>query len=247
MNVFVAGQKRFGRDTLSLILSRGWKVSAVYAPSTDRDQLRIEALNRRLPLIEATRFTADIVPRGTDLIVAAHCHAFISRKARLRSKLGALGYHPSLLPMRRGRSAIEWAIRFRERITGGTVYWFNDVVDGGPIAAQDWCFIPPRAKASDLWKDQLAPMGLRLFEQVFDDLECGVRVAEPQDSKLATWEPAIDEVPPLWRPDLPLLGKADFVTVPDRRLREAGVPRTSRPAASACAAQLPEPSAESRR
>jgi methionyl-tRNA formyltransferase len=156
------------------------------------------------------------------LIVAAHCHTFISAKTRRLAELGALGFHPSLLPRHRGRSAIEWAIRFGEKITGGSLYWFSDVVDGGPIAARDWCFIRPGESASELWAREIAPMGLRLFSRVFDALERGVVVAEPQDADLATWEPAIDAVPPLWRPDALLLGSSKYQTVTSER--EARVP-----------------------
>lgn len=140
-----------------------------------------------------------------DLIVAAHCHDFIGRKTRLRATLGALGYHPSLLPRHRGRSAIEWAIRFGEPITGGTVYWMNDTVDGGPVAAQRHVQIRPRDTASVLWSRDLAPLGLELFAEVFSALDSGRRPSVPQDPSLATWEPALDGVPSLHRPDLELL------------------------------------------
>ncbi|MEO8351395.1 MAG: formyltransferase family protein, partial [Chthoniobacteraceae bacterium] len=171
------------------------------------------ALNRGLPIHEARALTAAMMPAGATLIVAAHCHSFISAKTRSRAELGALGFHPSLLPRHRGRSAIEWSIRFGERTTGGTVYWLNDVVDGGPIAAQEHCFIQKDDSARDLWARELAPRGLRLFRRVFDDLERGIVRAIPQDPELATWEPAIDGVPPLWRPDVPQIGTSRFQRV----------------------------------
>lgn len=212
MRVVIAGQKRFGRDVLNLVIKRGWKVVGVSCPNEDSDQLRIGALNAELPIISG-KFTAAAMPRDCDLIVAAHRHCFISAATRQRAELGALGYHPSLLPRHRGRSAIEWSIRFGENVTGGTVYWFNDVVDGGPIAAQDWCFIGKCETAQELWQRQLAPMGLRLFARVFDQLDHGLIVAEPQLSDLATWEPAIEGVPPLWRPDVPMIGSSRYQVI----------------------------------
>jgi methionyl-tRNA formyltransferase len=83
----------------------------------------------------------------------------------------------------------------RERVTGGTVYWFTDQVDAGPIAAQDWCFVRPEWTAGDLWSDQLFTMGLRLFERVLQDLEESRVIARPQDESLATWEPSWDRAP----------------------------------------------------
>jgi methionyl-tRNA formyltransferase len=153
------------------------------------------------------------MPAGVDLIVTAHSHDFVGRATRLKARHGALGYHPSLLPRHRGRSSIDWAIRFGERITGGTVYWLTDTVDGGPIAAQEACHIPAHETPLDLWARELAPMGLRLFRRVLREIDAGVVVAVDQDNSLATWEPSIDNLPRLFRPDLPMLGGPANVTM----------------------------------
>lgn len=212
MKVLVCGQSRFGRDVAELVNNQpGWQLVAVSCPVRvdDLDKLHILALNQKLPVIPAGTLCADAVdrvcPGGVDLIVAAHCHDFIGRKTRHRARFGVLGYHPSLLPRHRGRSAIEWAIRFREAFTGGSVYWLNDTVDGGPVAAQRHVAIRPDDTPRELWARELAPLGLDLFAEVFADLSNGHRTAIPQDHTLATWEPAIDGVPALHRPDLDLL------------------------------------------
>ncbi len=210
MRVVIAGQKRFGRDVAHMIITRyGWSIAAVACPvhadGGELDKLHIFALNHGLPIIPAGQLTSDRIPPEVDLIVAAHCHDFISRKVRHRARLGALGYHPSLLPRHRGRSAVEWAIRFREAVTGGTVYWMNETLDGGPVAAQQLVFIKPKDTARELWIRELAPLGLELFEKVFDELDLNIITKRPQDRSLATWEPAIDGVPPLHRPELLLL------------------------------------------
>jgi methionyl-tRNA formyltransferase len=220
VRVVIAGQKRFGRDVLDLVAARGWEVAAVFCPEGD-DKLRIGALNRGLAVFGARELTAAMMPSVVELIIAAHCHSYISAKTRAKAELGALGYHPSLLPRHRGRSAIEWALRFGEAVTGGSVFWLNDVVDGGPVAAQDFCQIRPGDDARELWTRELAPMGLRLFSQVFADLERLIVRAVPQETALATWEPSLDGVPPLWRPDVPQLGTSRWQVVP-QRFTEAG-------------------------
>lgn len=212
MRVVVAGQKRFGADVLGLVLARGWDVAAVFCPD-EGDRLHNEAVNRRLPVFGARELTAAMMPADVEMIVAAHCHTYISAATRDRAELGVLGYHPSLLPRHRGRSAIEWALRFGEAVTGGTVFWLNDTVDGGALAAQDFCHVQPGDDARELWARDLAPLGLRLFARVFDELERGVMRAVPQAATLATWEPALDGVPPLWRPDAPRLGMSRWQTV----------------------------------
>ena len=150
---------------------------------------------------------------------AAHSHDFIGRKTRALSRLGALGYHPSLLPLHRGRDAIRWAVHMRERVTGGTCYWMTDDVDAGPVAAHDWCFIRPEDDARSLWSRELAPMGLRLFERVLAVLAARRVVCIPQDSSLATWEPAFDGAPRLRRPDLLQIGHDGFDRLTERPQR----------------------------
>jgi len=130
------------------------------------------------------------VPLGVDLIVAAHCHCFITPGALAAARLGAIGYHPSLLPRHRGRDAIRWALHMHEQVTGGTVYWMNERADSGPIAAQGWCHIRPDDTPDALWRRELAPMGLRLIGEVLAEIAWGMITAVPQDEALATWEPA---------------------------------------------------------
>ena len=144
MRVFLSGQRFFGQEVLRLLLSLGQEVVGVSAPLEDprgRPDLLWKAAHREgLPLIRAGQLNAATMPDGVDLIVAAHSHDFIGQKTRLKTKLGAIGYHPSLLPLHRGRDAVYWALRLGERVTGGTVFWLNDTVDGGPIAAQGLVF-----------------------------------------------------------------------------------------------------------
>jgi methionyl-tRNA formyltransferase len=207
MRVYLCGQKYFGQEALALLRRLGHDIAGVSAPRETPDGRadRLWLAAEGLPRLQAGRLNADALPDGVDLIVAAHSHDFIGRRTRLRSRLGAIGYHPSLLPLHRGRDAVRWAVKLRERITGGSIYWFNDTVDGGPIAAQDWCFIRPDDTADELWRRDLQPMGLRLLERALGDIARGVLVQVPQDTALATWEPALNP-PPLRRPDLLMLG-----------------------------------------
>lgn len=219
MRLYIAGQKYFGQEVFKLAQRLGHEVVGVCAPAhrdervrlfvggpNDKpDRLRAVAQDAGAPWLEAGNLKDDTLPPGVDLIIAAHSHDFIGRKTRLRARFGAIGYHPSLLPLHRGRDAVKWAIKLRERVTGGTVFWLNDTVDGGPVAAQDWCFIRPDDTPDELWRRELQPMGLRLVERTLKYIAAGVLVQIPQDPALATWEPALDP-PPLYRPDLAMLG-----------------------------------------
>lgn len=202
LSVYLCGSRSFGAAALELLRRRGNHVSGVVSPTRDQggrgDRLRDAALAQGIPHTDGSDFRADRIPEGTDLLLAAHSHTYIGAGARSRARLGCIGYHPSLLPLHRGRDAIRWTVHMRERITGGTVYWYGDAVDGGPIAAQEWCFCRPEWTASDLWSQELFGMGIRLFERVLADIEAGNVVRRPQDESLATWEPSWER-PPLDR------------------------------------------------
>lgn len=210
MRIVIAGQKLFGAAVLRELLDAGHEIAAVFSPAFSGDdcrpdRLRDAAERSGVPWYRADQLRADTLPAATDLIVAAHSHSFIGRPTRLAAKLGAIGYHPSLLPRHRGRDAIAWAIRMREPVTGGSVYWLSEGIDAGDLAAQQHVFIRPDDTPAELWRRALFDLGVRLIRWVIEDLSRGVVVRVPQDHSLATWEPALDR-PPLYRPELPMLG-----------------------------------------
>lgn len=195
MRVVLIGQKWLAVQLLRRCLSLGIEVVQAIAPEPqsggEPDSLEREALALGLPVCRAGRSVApDQVP-ACDVILAAHAHSFIGGAARRKARLGALGYHPSLLPRHRGRDAIRWVLHMREPVTGGSLYWMDDGADTGPIVAQSWCHVRPDDTAASLWRRELAPMGLALFDQVLASLIEGERCeGVPQDPSLASWEPA---------------------------------------------------------
>jgi methionyl-tRNA formyltransferase len=211
MRVFISGQKAFGAAVFGLVRGLGHDIAGVAAPlfasdGVHTDRLRFAACRTDVLCLEPQALNADTLPAGVDLIISAHSHAFIGRKTRHKASVGAIGYHPSLLPLHRGRDAVRWTIHMGDKITGGTVYWLTDNVDCGPIAAQRHCFVRPTDTPEALWRRELFPMGLRLFEQVLRDLDGGKIVRIPQPRMCGSWEPSFER-PPVMRPDLLMLGE----------------------------------------
>lgn len=194
MRVVIVGQQWLGAEALKLCLRRGDQVAKVLAPASpgeEYDRLYATARQAGVPAeISGRRVGSGDIPAGTDLIVAAHAHAYIDAGARSAARLGALGYHPSLLPRHRGRDAVRWTIHMGDPVAGGTLYWMDDGADTGPVARQEWCHVLPGETPAGLWRRALGPMGVRLLEAVLGDLDRGVVTASPQDERCATWEPA---------------------------------------------------------
>lgn len=209
MRIFLCGQKYFGWLIFGVLRDLGHEIIGVAAPvevGGKPDKLYKAAMGLDVPhVIRGGTLNADNIPAGVDLIVCAHSYDFVGVKTLKKARLGGIGYHPSLLPLHRGRDAIRWALKMGDRVTGGSVYWLTKNVDGGPIAAQDYCFIPPGITPDALWREVLQPMGVKLFIKVIKDLESGKIVAVSQDERFATWEPSMDR-PPVFRPDLDQLG-----------------------------------------
>jgi methionyl-tRNA formyltransferase len=124
--------------------------------------------------------------------VTAHSHARVSKEALAASRLGGIGYHPSLLPRHRGLAAVEWTIREGDPIAGGSIYHLADRMDAGAIAAQDWVFVKKGETARELWERALAPLGYRLLGEIIDYAKTHKTLpAKPQDEQFATKAPSL--------------------------------------------------------
>jgi methionyl-tRNA formyltransferase len=194
MKLTVVGSRYFGAATLERLLAEGFDIARVVVPAAD-DRLANAAQAAGLEVVvleNPMHVPAEAIPEGTDLIVAAHSHARVSKEALARSRLGGIGYHPSLLPRHRGIAAVEWTIREGDPIAGGSIYHLAERMDAGPIAAQDWCFVKKGETARELWERALAPLGLDLMVKVLHHArDNGGLPGRPQDEQFATKAPMI--------------------------------------------------------
>lgn len=195
LKITLVGSRYFGTAVLDKLVQDGHaQVLQVVAPAAD-DRLALRAQALKIPV--QVQHDAKVVPGGeiadgTELIVAAHTHARILNDALAKSRLGGVGYHPSLLPRHRGIAAVEWTIKSGDAIAGGSIYHLADRWDAGAIAAQDWCFVKPGETARELWERALAPLGIRLLAQVVADASrTGRLAAQPQDEQFATKAPKL--------------------------------------------------------
>ena len=205
-SIYICGSGWFGAEAAERLWSEGNNIVGVSSPAHDRrrddrpDLLALWAERNHLPWTGRDRLRPEDVPDGTDLILAAHSHAFIGRRTRARAPY-ALGYHPSLLPLHRGRDAVKWQARLHERVVGGSIYHLTDRIDGGPLHRQCHVVVPEVISPGHLWSDYLAPLGLEMIIELAEAVDYGTVRTIPQDDRLATWEPSFDSAP-LYRPEL---------------------------------------------
>ncbi|HLX15991.1 MAG TPA: formyltransferase family protein [Bradyrhizobium sp.] len=194
MRITLVGSRHFGVTTLEMLRQHGVDIVAVVVADAD-DRLAAAARGAGIPVTvqaDPKLVVASEIAGDTDLIVAAHSHARVSKEALAAARLGGIGYHPSLLPRHRGIAAIEWTIREKDPIAGGTVYHLADRMDAGEIAAQDWCFVKKDETARQLWERALAPLGQKLLGEVIDYVKMHDALpGRPQDEEFATNAPAL--------------------------------------------------------
>ena len=194
MRIALIGTRWFGAEMFRLLSEAGHDL--VVTATNGDDALAGAARNAGVPLVVLDNphrvVASDIPAEEVDAVVAAHTHAFVAKDARDKARIAAIGYHPSLLPRHRGIAAVEWTLRAKDPIAGGSVYHLSGGMDAGALAAQDWCFVYPDDDAASLWRRALAPMGLRLLMKVVHDMETrGVADAIPQDPRAITLAPLV--------------------------------------------------------
>src|SRR5205823_2382745 len=89
MKCILTGSRYFGAKVFELLRADGTEFAGVVAPADD-DRLAVAARAAGLPvhvLRDPKNVPADAIADGTDLIVAAHTHARVSRDALARSRL----------------------------------------------------------------------------------------------------------------------------------------------------------------
>jgi methionyl-tRNA formyltransferase len=221
MKCVLVGSRYFGATVLEALRKEAQvEFTRVVVPALDdRLALAAGAAGLAVHVLENPKVVPrDAIPEGTDLILAAHTHARVSPQALGRSRLGGIGYHPSLLPRHRGIAAVEWTILAGDAIAGGSVYHLSEGWDAGAIAAQDWCFVAKGETARELWERALAPMGIALLARVVRHArQDGHLPAQLQDERFATRAPMIRRAVVLTE-DRPAATTSLIVTVmgPDR-------------------------------
>ena len=97
LRVLLSGQRSFGAAVFDMVREKPEiEICAVYAPLGDRLHGRAEVYG--FPVRTAGTLRSETMPADCDLLIAAHSHDFVSRAVRNKLRLGAIGYHPSLLP-----------------------------------------------------------------------------------------------------------------------------------------------------
>jgi len=133
MRLIVMGQQAFGKDCLAKILEAGHdEVVAVYCePDRDGgsvDPIKEFALENNIPVFQPPSFKEqatldEMKGHNADLMIMAFVNIFVPEAARDLPVHGSICFHPSLLPLHRGPSAVNWPIIMGSTRSGYS--WFS--------------------------------------------------------------------------------------------------------------------------
>ena len=196
MRIIVNGQQAFGRAVLEALLERGENVVAVYtAPdgAGPPDPLKTAAVERGLPVLQPRSFRRGSVRErmrefAPDLCVMAYVTLFVPEATLNLPRLGTIQYHPSLLPMHKGPSAINWPIISGETRTGLSIFWPDDGLDTGPILLQREVPIGPDDTVGSIYFDHLFPLGVTAMLEAVDQVRAGTAPKVVQDPNAGSYE-----------------------------------------------------------
>lgn len=99
---------------------------------------------------------------------------------------GAIGYHPTALPLDRGRAVIPWTILQGRRETGSTLFWLDDGMDSGDLLDQRIVPVADDETARSLYDKHLDTLA-RMLKATLPLLEGGDPPRLPQDHSRATY------------------------------------------------------------
>ncbi|XP_036978139.1 mitochondrial 10-formyltetrahydrofolate dehydrogenase [Acanthopagrus latus] len=174
LKLAIIGQSLFGQEVYSNLRKQGHKVVGVFTvPDKDgkADPLAVAAEKDGTPVFKFPRWRVKGKPIpevvdaykavGAELNVMPFCSQFIPMNIIDHPKHGSIIYHPSILPLHRGASAINWTLIHGDKKAGFTVFWADDGLDTGPILLQRECAVEPNDTVDTLYNRFLFPEGIK--------------------------------------------------------------------------------------
>jgi methionyl-tRNA formyltransferase len=197
MKIAIVGQQDFGKAVLEAFLARGDEVAGVFCapekPGARPDALKVAAQEKgvkvfQFPSLKSPEATQQMKALDAGIGIMAFVLQFAPQEFVNIPKHGTIQYHPSLLPLYRGPSSINWPIIRGDRKTGLTIFRPTDGLDEGPIVLQKETEIGPDDTLGTVYFDRLFPMGVKAMLEAADLVTSGKHREVGQDESKATYE-----------------------------------------------------------
>jgi methionyl-tRNA formyltransferase len=198
VRIAIIGQSAFGKAVLEAIIEAGKDEIVGAFPPPDRegrpfDPLKEAAIELDVPVHQYGRYrTPEAIEAfeslNADLCVMAFVTDIVPGEMIEAPTFGTIQYHPSLLPLHRGPSSINWAIMNGDTKTGLTIFWPDKGLDTGPVLLQKEVEITPDDTVGSLYFNHLFPMGVAALVEGVEMVRAGDPPHIVQDESKATYE-----------------------------------------------------------
>ena len=198
MRIIINGQQAFGKACLESILDKGVdEVVCVYtAPDQQgrpNDPIKTAALEANIEVRQPDNFKDENIIEelrswNADLMILAYVTIFVPEQAREIPGLGTICFHPSLLPIHRGPSSINWPIIWGAKKTGLTIFWPDDGLDEGDVLLQKEVEITADDTLGSVYFNKIFPIGIEAILEAVELIKGGNAPRMRQDNSLATYE-----------------------------------------------------------
>jgi len=197
LRIALIGQAAFAEKALTTLHERGEEIVQVFAPpdppSGRPDPLKVKALELGLALSQPRSFKGDDAYRhfqslDAELAVLAFVTIIVPERILYAPRFKSICFHPSILPRRRGASALNWAIIRGDAETGVSWFWPDRGIDTGPILVQRRVSIGPDDTTGSLYFNRIFPLGIETLVEAVDLIKTGQAPAVAQDESLASYE-----------------------------------------------------------
>ena len=195
--IALIGQAAFGESVLNALVEHGENIVGVFCPP-DRegrpaDPIKTAAEAHDIPVLQFRRMRNQdcidaFLALNADLCVMAFVTDIVPDAILEAPTQGTIQYHPSLLPLHRGPSSINWPIIFGREKTGLTVFWPDKGLDTGPVLLQKETEIGPDDTLGSVYFGRLFPMGVDAMVEAVDMVKAGTAPRIEQNHDDATYE-----------------------------------------------------------
>ena len=198
MRISIIGQSAFGKSVLEALAKNNVdEIVGVFAPPTREgrpdDPISESAHALNVPVFEFKRLRdkeaiTQFKTVQPELCIMAFVTDIVPMEMINYPILGTFQYHPSLLPLHRGPSSINWPIINGESTTGLTIFWPDDGLDTGPVLMQKTVEIATKETLGDLYFKKLFPLGVEAIIESVELVRSGKAPKIVQDESMATYE-----------------------------------------------------------
>eukprot|EP00040_Diaphanoeca_grandis_P000803 m.16504 g.16504 ORF g.16504 m.16504 type:complete len:921 (-) comp11077_c0_seq1:330-3092(-) len=207
LRVAIIGQSAFGAEVYKKIASAGHEIVGVFtipddkkgkpdplAQAAEADGIVPRKIKRWMALKKNGGHTLqdvldDYKSVNADVNVLAYVSQFIPMEVNNTPKHGSIVFHPSLLPVHRGASAINWTLMNGDKKGGFTIFFADDGLDTGPVLLMRETDILIDDTVSTFYERFVFPEGVKAMGEAVEMIASGDYPRTVQTEEGATYDP----------------------------------------------------------